>query len=216
VGGPNDKRSGDRTPIGLAVRLSYGTLDEFVEKFAVNLSRGGLFIRTREPRPVGTRIAFELRLQTGEIALKGVGVVRWVQAESATASPPKAPGMGVQFTELDEASRALVERIVTHKETRGVAPGVLAPAPIAPRPELTPPPTRAPTPVIPAPRAATPSPGPPAITPAPAGRPGAVQADLSAPHRVEQLSAGAPRIDVGLPATPLPIGKRSRAIVGMR
>src|SRR5512142_3065900 len=143
-------------PIGLAVRLSYGTLDEFVDKFAVNLSRGGLFIRTREPKPIGTRLAFELRLTTGEVALKGVGVVRWVQAESATASPPTAPGMGVQFTELDDASRALVERMVTLKETRGVAPGVAKPAVVAPRPETTPAPTRAPTPIIPAPSAKTP------------------------------------------------------------
>jgi molecular chaperone DnaK len=214
VEGPHDKRSGERTPIGLAVRLSYGTVDEFVDKFAVNISRGGLFIRTREPRPVGARLAFELRLATGEVALKGVGVVRWVQAESATASPPTAPGMGVQFTELDAASRALVERMVTLKETRGVAPGVATPAVVAPRPDVTPAPTRAPSPIIPAPRTATPS--PPALAPTPPPvRTGAVQADLSAPHRVEQLAIGAPRLDIGLPATPRPIGKRSRAIVGI-
>ncbi len=212
--GPHDKRSGERTPIGLAVRLSYGTVDEFVEKFAVNISRGGLFIRTREPRPIGTRLAFELRLHTGEIALKGVGVVRWVQAESATASPPTAPGMGMQFTELDEASRALVERMVMRKESRGASPGAAAPAVVAPRPEVTPAPTRAPTPIIPAPRTATPSPPTLAPTPPPV-RAGAVQADLSAPHRVEMLAAGASRLDIGLPATPQPIGKRSRAIVGI-
>src|SRR5512138_1016742 len=174
VEGPHDKRSGERMPIGLAVRLSYGTVDEFVDKFAVNISRGGIFVRTREPRPVGTRLAFELRLTTGEVALKGVGVVRWVQAESATASPPTAPGMGVQFTELDEASRALVERMVMRKETRGAAPGAAAPAVVAPRPEVTPAPTRAPTPIIPAPR----SPTPPTLAPTPPPvRAGAVQAD---------------------------------------
>jgi molecular chaperone DnaK len=230
VEGPDDKRSkrsSDRTPIGLAVRLSYGTVDEFADHFAVNISRGGLFILTRDPKPVGTAISFELRLQTGEVALRGTGVVRWVQAESATASPPAAPGMGVQFTELDDASRALVERIVALKDTRGIAPGVVAPAPIAPRPKTTPSPTRAPTPTIPVPRAATPSPAGPTLTPkptltpsrtpalTPAPRPGAVLADLSAPHRVEQLSAGGPRIDVGLPATPQPIKRRTRTIIGI-
>jgi molecular chaperone DnaK len=215
VAGPNDKRSGDRTPIGLSVRLSYGSVDEFVDKFAVNISRGGLFIRTRDPRPAGTRLAFELRLVTGEIVLKGMGVVRWVQTESATASPPNAPGMGVQFTELDEPSRALVERIVTLKETRGVAPGVVAPAPVAPRSRTTPASTRAPAPELPAPPAATPSSGPPTLTPDPSRPPGPAQADLSAPHRVEQLSPGPARVDTGLPATPQPIVRRSRAIVGI-
>ncbi len=58
--GPQDKRGGQRTPVGLLLKLSYGTVDEFVERFASNISRGGVFIRTREPRPVGTLLAFEL------------------------------------------------------------------------------------------------------------------------------------------------------------
>jgi molecular chaperone DnaK len=203
-------------PVGLAVRLSYGTLAEFVDKFAVNISRGGIFIRTRDPKPVGTRLSFELRLQGGEVVVRGQGVVRWIQAENASAQPPVAPGMGVQFTDLDERSRALVERMVTLKERRGVAPGVATPAPVASRPELTPAPTRAPTPVIPPPSSATPI--PPALTPSPAraGHAGTpAQADLSAPHRIEQLSHGPARVDVGLPAEPEPIARRSRAIVGI-
>jgi molecular chaperone DnaK len=203
--GPEDKRAGGRMPVGLAVRVSHGTLDEFVDRFAVNISRGGVFIRTREPKPVGTRVSLELKLHGGETVIRGEGVVRWVQAKSAAARPPAAPGMGIQFTDLDEKSRALVERMVTLKERRGIAPGVAAPAPVALRPENTPAPTRAPTPILPAPRA--PSGGTPAPLPA--------QADLSAPHRIQPLSAGPARIDLGLPATPQPIAKRSRAIIGI-
>src|SRR5512138_3905943 len=97
-------------PVGLAVRLSYGSVDEFVEKFASNLSRGGVFVRTRDPKPAGTRLALELSLQTGEAVIRGQGVVRWVQPENPHAHPPTPAGMGIQFTELDEPSRALVER----------------------------------------------------------------------------------------------------------
>jgi hypothetical protein len=42
VEGPHDKRSGQRTPVGLLLKLSYGHVDEFVEKFASNISRGGI------------------------------------------------------------------------------------------------------------------------------------------------------------------------------
>lgn len=212
MGGPgDDKRSDERMPVGFAVRLAYGTVDEFVEKFAVNVSRGGVFIRTREPKPVGTNVVFELRLQTGEPVIRGRGVVRWVQAGGGAAHPPQPPGMGVQFTDLDEGSRAVVERILALKERRGVAPGVAGPSPVAPRPETTPPPTRAPTPVIPPPR----TPTPPTLTPSPA-RPGSpAQADLSAPHRVEQLQAGPARIDTGLPASPVPVTMPSRVVVGI-
>ena len=140
--GPHDKRAGERMPVGIAVRLSHGTVDEFVEKFAVNISRGGVFIRTREPKPVGTRVSFELRLAGGEAVVRGQGVVRWVQAEGTPGRPPTAPGMGIQFTDLDEPSRAVVDRVVTLKERRGIAPGVAGPAPIAERPAHTPVPTR--------------------------------------------------------------------------
>jgi molecular chaperone DnaK len=220
VEGPHDKRGAERMPVGLAVRLSYGSVDEFVERFAVNISRGGVFIRTRDPKPVGSLLAFELRLAGGEPVIRGQGVVRWVRAEDLAAHPPRAPGMGVQFTELDDASRALVERMVTLRERRGVAPGVVAPAPVAPRLDVTPLPTRAPAPVIPSPApvpAASPpplAPAPPRLTPAP-GRAGAVQADLSLPHRIEQVSAGPLRLDLGLPAAPEPVTKPSRLLIGI-
>ncbi|BDG01572.1 TIGR02266 family protein [Anaeromyxobacter oryzae] len=225
--GPHDKRGGGRTAVGLLVKLSYGTVEEFADRFAVNISRGGIFIRSRDPRPVGTPLQFELKLQGGETILRGQGVVRWIQAEDPGAHPPVAPGMGVQFTSLDEASRALVERMVSLKERRGVAPGVATPAPVAQRPDHTPTPTRAPTPVMPqvprpTPPAATPSPpalrpaSPPTLTPVPRAGPGSpAQADLSQPHRIEQLSAGPLRVETGLPAEPSPIARPSRAIIGI-
>src|SRR5512141_1374527 len=94
------------------------------------MSRGGLFIRTRDPRPVGTVLNLEIRLQTGETVVKAQGVVRWVQAAEAapTGKPPLAPGMGVQFTELDDASRVVIDRMVSVREKRGVPPGAATPA----------------------------------------------------------------------------------------
>ncbi len=199
---PGDKRSGERLPVGLAIRLSYGSVDEFVEKFASNISRGGVFIRTRDPNPIGTKLSFELSLQSGEPAIRGEGVVRWIQPEDPHARPPAAAGMGIQFLELDRASRAVVERIVTLKERRGVAPGVTAPAVVAPRPEHTPTPTRAPTPSIPVPRLTPPSIGP-----------SGAQADLSAPYRIEQ---GRPApVELGIPAAPAAISRPSHAVVGI-
>jgi molecular chaperone DnaK len=187
VGEPPDKRSGQRAPSGLLLKLSYGSVDEFVEKFASNVSRGGVFIRTREPRPVGTTLQFELRLTGGEAVLKGQGVVRWTQEAKPAARPPVPSGMGVQFVALDGPSREVVERIVREKEAAAARTPVVAPGP-----SLTPePPAHTPRPQMPA------------------------QADLSRPHRIEQVSAGPARIELGLPAEPQPIAKRSRAIVGI-
>ncbi|HVO19150.1 MAG TPA: TIGR02266 family protein [Anaeromyxobacter sp.] len=218
--GTGDRRGGERKPVGLLVKLSYGSVDEFVERYAVNMSRGGLFVRTRDPRPVGTPLALELRLVTGETVIRGEGEVRWVQTpdSAARALPPLAPGMGVHFTRLDASSQGVVERMIALRERRGLAPGVASPAPVAARPAVTPLPTRAPSP-LPPPLPAT-ADGPPAA-PAPpraprGGEPGAVaQADLSQPHRIEQLSAGPARVAIDLPPEPVPVTKPSRTIVGI-
>jgi molecular chaperone DnaK len=221
----------------LLVRLSYGSIDEFVERFAVNMSRGGMFIRTRDPRAVGTALALEVRLQTGEAVIRGEGVVRWVRTE-AVERPPAAPGMGVQFTRLDDASRVMVERLVASREQRAAAQGARGSA----APVASPPPAGHPTLPVPASGGPTPSStgGPPRLTPAPstappvltpaqgAGTPSAAGppasprppaqvtlADLSLPHRVEQLSASPARVDVGLPPAPVPVTRPSRIAIGI-
>jgi molecular chaperone DnaK len=250
VEGPSDKRGGERQPVPLLVRLPYGSVDEFVERFAINMSRGGIFLRARDPRdlrPVGTILSLEIRIQPGETVLRAVGVVRWIQSPEPAASgkPPLAPGMGIQFTKLDEASRAVVDRMVALREKRG-APGAAAPAPspspakVGPAPAATPVPARAPAGVPPAARGASaptpvPAPGPTpprtapprtAATPAPVSptssprapraAPGSpVQADLSLPHKVEQLSAGPARVAIGIPDVPVPIKKPSKTIIGI-
>src|SRR6266545_4821181 len=62
---------------------------------------------------------------------------------------------------------------------------------------------------------AAPSPGTP-VPGRPATRPGMpAQADLAQSHRIEQLSPGAARIEIGLPGEPQPITRPSRAIVGI-
>ena len=209
---PGDKRGGDRTPVGLLVRLSYGSVDEFVDRFATNLSRGGVFIRTRSPKPPGTQVAFELKLSTGETVVKGLGTVLWSRAEDPHSNPPVAPGMGVQFTDLDEPSRALIEQVMEHREQRGVAPGASQAAPVAPRLERVPTPTRAPAPLIPAVPPA-PTRTPVIATPTPAGL--TPLTELSSAHRVEQHQAAVPKLEVGLPAEPVKVKRPSRYAIGI-
>ena len=144
------RRREDRAPIGLLVKLGFSGTEELVEKHAVNLSKGGLFLRSTEPRPVGTRVRVELRLRDGTAVLRGDGAVRWVQLAEPNAHPPKAAGMGVQFEQLDEAGRALVQQAYELLASRGLnveAPPVITapPEPVAapaPAPESRPEPRR--------------------------------------------------------------------------
>lgn len=98
------------------VRLRYPDLDTFVERFAPNITRGGVFIASRAPRPVGDSFPFEVQLATGQVALAGEGKVIWVK-EFNPAEPNKPHGMGVQFTNLAPASKELLQRMLRIKDT---------------------------------------------------------------------------------------------------
>lgn len=85
-----------------------------MQRFAPNVTRGGIFLATRSPRPVGDVFAFEVQLSTGQLALAGQGQVIWVKEFDPTA-PQKPHGMGVQFTYIDPTTRQTLNRIVQNK-----------------------------------------------------------------------------------------------------
>ncbi|HTA17789.1 MAG TPA: TIGR02266 family protein [Polyangia bacterium] len=99
------------------VRLRYADLETFIERFSANVTRGGVFIASRAPRPVGDLFAFEVQLATGQVALAGEGKVIWVKEFDPT-TPTKAHGMGVQFTALAPASREILQRMLQVKGTQ--------------------------------------------------------------------------------------------------
>jgi molecular chaperone DnaK len=122
----DDNRSNSRKAVGLLVKLRYSGVDEFAERYATNLSDGGMFVRTREPKAVGTELKFRVEIANGERVLQGTGIVRWVRRSD---DPSGAPGMGIQFASLDDASRALVARMLVGavaSKPPSVAPAVVA------------------------------------------------------------------------------------------
>jgi uncharacterized protein (TIGR02266 family) len=96
------------------VRLRYAAFETFIEKFAPNVTRGGLFLASRTPRPIGEVFQFEVQLAGGEVALAGDGKVTWVR-EFDPAAPNKPHGMGVQFLRLDAPSREVVNQMLARK-----------------------------------------------------------------------------------------------------
>jgi molecular chaperone DnaK len=135
-----------RKTVSLLVKLTYAGVDEFAEKYATNVSRGGFFIRSREPKPVGTELLFRVELANAQRVMQGRGVVRWVRGEG---DPAGLGGMGVEFIELDAPSRALVDRIVANKQSAApaVTPTLRPPAAAKPPPVAKPPPPPPPAPV---------------------------------------------------------------------
>ncbi|MFT3713337.1 MAG: TIGR02266 family protein [Archangium sp.] len=196
----NENRSNQRKAVGLLVKLAHKGLDEFASKYATNLSDGGMFIRTREPKAIGTELNFKVEIASGQRVLQGTAIVRWVRGENDPGGPA---GMGLQFVTLDPASRELVDRMLASTRTpeQRAAEEIAAlsggGAPIAPA-------------VAPAIAPAIPtgtqggvrSPLAPAI---PTGTQGGVKSPLAAPPAIPTGSQGG----VKSPLAPIPTGSQA-------
>jgi uncharacterized protein (TIGR02266 family) len=95
----------------MRIKLKYPDVNTFIQKYAVNISRGGIFISTKQPKPVGTYLKFEFVLAATEAIsiIRGEGQVQWTK-EFDPAQPNKAHGMGVKFTRLDAESQQVIDR----------------------------------------------------------------------------------------------------------
>jgi uncharacterized protein (TIGR02266 family) len=114
-----DTRKDKRAPVSLKVRFKSATLDEFMEQYAKDISRGGVFIKSKQPMPIGTLLKFEIQLKDESPLIHGVGRVVW-KKEAGDAADDSPSGMGIKFIRMDPECRALVDKIVNQ---RGDAPG---------------------------------------------------------------------------------------------
>ena len=101
--------------VSLKITLRYKDVDEFAKRYAENISSAGLFLRTRTPKPTGSKIRFELLLSDGSHVLRGDGVVVNIRQD-------EKPGMAIRFNVLDGESWANVEKVVGLHGNGSLAP----------------------------------------------------------------------------------------------
>ncbi len=95
-----------------SVNREFASVDEFIAEYVTNLSRSGVFIKSDEPLPVGTRVNLKFTVIMDELeTIEGIGEV--VRAVHPGEGP--TPGMGVVFIELTNVSRQLVEKILVRR-----------------------------------------------------------------------------------------------------
>jgi uncharacterized protein (TIGR02266 family) len=96
-----DRRQGIRVQVNDEFAFVDGIMTEYVQ----NLSRGGLFLRCDETLPIGTEVALRFTILLDDLeTIEGKGVVT-----HHAVRPVR--GLGIRFSELTPASRALVERV---------------------------------------------------------------------------------------------------------
>ena len=96
-----DNRRETRTPVGDEVEIAFDDFDTFRTEYAENISPSGMYLRTDEPRPVGSEFSFRLRIKDIGQKIRGRAKVVWTK-EVANPTDGKATGMGLHFLEVDE------------------------------------------------------------------------------------------------------------------
>jgi uncharacterized protein (TIGR02266 family) len=86
---------------------------------AWNVSDGGVFVATKELKPIGTEIELTLKLPGNLLPVWAVGVVSWIRETSGREED--APlGMGIQFKLIaDEALRRIRDFVRERQSTPG-------------------------------------------------------------------------------------------------
>ena len=108
------------SPHGLVVRCeSWG---EFVERYASDISQGGLYIVTDEAPPILSEIDVVMQLPEGHEVQLRASVVHVIDGERA-AHEGREPGVGVQFLNLDAASKAQIYQLVEYARWEGSSGG---------------------------------------------------------------------------------------------
>ena len=90
--------------------VAYRTVDGFITDFAVNISRGGIFINTRKPLSVGTTVKLIISLPDTPFPFDLTGRVMRVNEFDNPSN--QVPGMGIEFVDMDDDKRARIERFV--------------------------------------------------------------------------------------------------------
>jgi len=105
---PDKARRANRLQHELLV--AYRSVDGFITDWAVNISRGGMFINTRNPLAVGTTVRLIISLPDTAFPFDLNGRVTRI-AEFNNPSN-QVPGMGIEFVNVDDEKRARIERFV--------------------------------------------------------------------------------------------------------
>lgn len=105
-----EKRREERIPAEIEVKYSTG--ESFVVDWTMNISRGGMFIRTPNPLPPGSNLKIYFSIPEAEEEIFVEGIVRW---KADPTDPNVLPGMGVEITYIDEKSRRILDEFVRKK-----------------------------------------------------------------------------------------------------
>jgi uncharacterized protein (TIGR02266 family) len=93
----------------VTINKEFDSFDQFIQEYVTNISRSGVFIKTKQPLAVGTLVNLRFTVIMDDIeTIEGEGEVVRVETEP--------DGMGVVFRRLSNYSQTLIEKLLTVKQ----------------------------------------------------------------------------------------------------
>ena len=96
-----NRRSSPRMALGIPVQYRFG--NTIAAALTLNLSHGGLAVRTTSPLDAGTRVRVRFRLPGGTADIEAEGRVAWSH---------RRVGMGLQFEEVEPTAQIEIDNFV--------------------------------------------------------------------------------------------------------
>ena len=95
------------------LKVEYERLNTFFGDYTRNISKGGTFIATERPLPIGTDFVFQLHVPGRETPFVLRGVVQWVNTSAHKGHPTRSDvGMGIAFVWAHDDERLAFEVLV--------------------------------------------------------------------------------------------------------
>src|SRR6059058_6088997 len=107
-------RTSPRAPIEL--KVDYKKLNSFFADYTKNISKGGTFIKTKKPLPIGTQFLFKLTVPQRGDPFELLGEVVWSQNDG------EEPGMGIRFIYTNDGQRSEFEGVVEQLMSSSLGP----------------------------------------------------------------------------------------------
>ena len=120
---PSERRTEARRPIEL--KVEYKRLNTFFADYTKNISRGGTFIKTTRPLPIGTEFLFKLFVPGRTEPLTIHGEVQRIVAGNDEL-PDEEQGMAIKFVYREGDPQAEIARIVEGLMTESLGPRLYA------------------------------------------------------------------------------------------
>ncbi|MFO0682404.1 MAG: TIGR02266 family protein [Sandaracinus sp.] len=107
-----ERRTAERLELTADIGLHSAT--QFFTGLSGDISRGGLFVATWAPLPLGTEVTVSFVLPGGH-PITAPGLVTWIREAQGEGIGEGSPGMGVRFVALSPGDRAAIERFLQRR-----------------------------------------------------------------------------------------------------